>query len=168
MSQSRRRFAFPPLSRCEATIAREARWWAPTFRGALTVHDLRQEGWIVAIKCVKDFDPGRGVKIETYLTTSLRRHFARLVQTTLRKTLAHRNPLFVAQHPTSFPNPERAYEAKVLLARLTRSQIELVRDLADAGGSLSTLAYRRHVPAKTLKLQLNTVKRALQSGNSRS
>lgn len=155
------RYAVPPLSRYEPTIMREARYWASRFRGIYTVDDLKQEGWLVALRVMSEYDATRPVKVETYLTVALRRRFSSMVRSVVTRVVvadALRDAL-----PRDF-NPARAYEAGVLFKRLRAlpsDQQALARDLLDHDGSVRALAASRKWPMYRATKEVKRLRDAL-------
>ncbi len=87
----------PHWTACEKTVNATARVLRGKFRRrrvrgeteVLTYDDLVQEGWLVAHKVMRTYNPKRGAKIETVLFISLHRHYARLLKRSLEKTFRY-------------------------------------------------------------------------------
>ncbi len=133
----------PHWTACEKTVKATARVWAAKFsrRSArretpvLTYDDLVQEGWLVAHKVMRTYNPKRGAKIETVLFISLHRHYARLLKHSLTRTFKYTAEqqaaiadfeLFRSQHHAE-SRRVRLIMAKI--AELTPDERALVCDL---------------------------------------
>ena len=140
-----KRTPVPTLTMCTATIARESNYWLSRFRGRVQRDDLQQEGAIVALKVIDAFDPTAGTRLTTYLTTALRRHYARRVREILLDTLDYteeqraRVRAHVRAQSVVRPNEE----IRLMLMRLRRlpsAQRALALDLAYAEGKVRPVA----------------------------
>jgi hypothetical protein len=111
-----------------------------------------QEGWLIAHKVLRNYDPSRGAKIETYLTLSLRRHFARLVKRVLMRTLFYNeqqeqsvdNWLRVSRYDV---NPTNALRARLIVAKLemmSREDQALALHLLETNGCVKAVAKKNH------------------------
>lgn len=106
----------PHYRHCEKTVTHTARVWTPKFGQRVAYDDLVQEGWIVAHRVLRDYDPNRGARIETLLVLALRHHFGRLAKTMRRKQLDL--PAFDYYTQAHHVGADRTTEARIMLARL--------------------------------------------------
>jgi hypothetical protein len=147
-----KRTPVPQWSQCEYTIRREARYWRPRFQRQLSVDDLMQEGWLVAHKVLRIYDPSRGAKMETLLTLSIRRHFSRLVKRVLMRAMIYNeqqrqridNWLRVSRYDV---NPTNALRARLIIAKLemmSREDQALALHLLETNGCVKAVAKRNH------------------------
>lgn len=147
----------PHWSACEKTVKATARVWAAKFsrRSArretpvLTYDDLVQEGWLVAHKVLRTYDPKRGAKIETVLFVSLHRHYARLLKHSLMRIFKYTAEqqaalanfeLFRSQHHSE------SRRVRLLLSKimeLTPEEQALIRDLIDLKQNTVKIAKKR-------------------------
>lgn len=159
------RYQVPPLARYEPTILREARYWAARFRGVYTVDDLKQEGWLVALRVMQTYDATRGMKVETLLTIALRRHYSMMVRAVVVRAIPDDVRDELRALPRDF-NPVRAYEAGLLLKQLRAlpdDQQSLARELIDHDGSVRALATARRWPISRATREVRRLREALSS-----
>src|SRR2546429_4273829 len=136
----------PTMRDCEETITRESRYWTRAFRGLLSVSDVRQEAFVVALTVLAAFDPERNVKISTLLTIALRRHFRRLVKHVLSRAFLYsgqRAELRAHVALDARVNPFGVINARLMLERLRalpRADQELARALVTHDGRIRAVA----------------------------
>jgi DNA-directed RNA polymerase specialized sigma24 family protein len=145
----------PHWTVCEKTVNATARVWAAKFsrRSArhetpvLTHDDLIQEGWLVAHKVLRTYDPKRGAKIETVLFIALHRHYARLLKRSLEKTFRYtaEQQARIADYALFQPHHD-SRKIRLLMAKideLTDDEHDLVRDLIALKSSAVKIARKR-------------------------
>lgn len=133
-------------------------------------NDLQQEGVLVALKVLTYFDPTRGVKIETLLTTALRRHYRRHIRTVLNEaldyTLMQREGARAYERERGVVN--LSVETRVLMARVRRlpeAQRALALDLFREGGALRKVAQSNHWSVTRTKRNVARLRATLRRGD---
>ncbi len=167
-----RKYPVPPLSRCLATIQREARYFQSQFRGLLSRDDLMQEGWLIALKVLEHFDSARGAKIETLLTLAIRQHFRRLIKTTLLRALIYTeeqryraDARLREEFPRVIEHPEDIHEARLITLRLRTLPVEQQRlawELANSNGRISRVARDNGWSMRNARVRVSALRAALR------
>lgn len=173
----------PKVRACWPTIRREAIWWAHPLTGPLrhthTINDLQQEGWIVAMRVLKHFKRSRKVKLETYLTTALHRHFRYMVTTALRRALTHAmfnrlddaDPAIKAKHEaltahSPIDDLDHELDLELGIERLERLDPEsrrLALALARCGGKIIPLAQLLRLPLYIVRPRVHALRARLKA-----
>lgn len=173
----------PTVRECWPTIRREAIRWGHPVTGPLrhthTINDLQQEGWIVAIRVLKHFKRARKVKLDTYLTTALRRHFHRMTTTAMRRALTHamfnrlddadpeiklKQEALTAHSPIAELDHELDLELGIeRLERLDPESRRLALALARCGGKIIPLAQLLRLPLYLVRARVHALRARLKA-----
>lgn len=164
-----KRTPVPTWASCEFTIYRESRYWS-RLSHLLTTDDLVQEGWLIAHKVLRAYDPTRNCKLETLLTLAIRRQFARLFKRTLQHAFIYteRQGVDLRNHIESTQQPldvQRALDAWLMMACFERMSAEdqsLAWDIVELGHKIRHIAKRRAWSVPFTKERIAQLRRVLK------
>jgi DNA-directed RNA polymerase specialized sigma24 family protein len=166
----------PHWSVCKKTVETTARVWAAKFsrRSArretpvLVLDDLIQEGWLIAHKVLRTYDPARGAKIETVLFVALHRHYARLLKQSLERTFKYtaEQQVRIADFELfqRYSNPSRRKINLIMakIAELTDEERTLVCDLVTMKQNAEKIARKRQWSLPFTQQRIDELKAVLK------
>lgn len=164
-----KRTPVPTWGSCEYTIYREARYWQ-RLTHLWSTEDLVQEGWIIAEKVLRAYDPRRNCKLETLLTLAIRRQFARLFKRTLqhgfiyteRQGIDLRNHVEMTQAPLDVHRSLDAYLMMACFERLPADDQSLAWDIVEYGHKVRRIAKKRAWSVPFTKERIAQLRRVLK------